>query len=87
VRDGIGRTMIVLKCVYVRNKNVLHILEGPDEEGTGEISIHGAGGGVGKGSVAEHIVNRSGFLHGQHVVDLLACGDDVRLGVTRGSCV
>ncbi len=26
--------------VYVRNKNVLHILEGPDGEGTGEISIH-----------------------------------------------
>ncbi len=53
-----------IDIIYVRNKNVLHILEGPDGEGTGEISIHGAGGGVGKGSVAENIVNRAGFLCG-----------------------
>ncbi len=73
--------------VYVRNKNVLHILEGPDGEGAGEISIHGAGDGVGKGSVAEHILNCTGFLRGQYVVNLLACGNDVGLGVMCGSCV
>ncbi len=87
VWDGVGRTMIALMSYTYAKKNVLHILEGPDGEGAGEISIHVAGGGIGEGSVAEHILNRAGFLRGRHVVDLLACGDDVGLGVTRGSCV
>ncbi len=73
--------------VYLRNKNVLHIPEGPDRQGAGEISIHGASGGIGKGSIADHIVNHAGFLRGQHVVNLFVCGNDARLGVTRGSCV
>ena len=66
-----------VKTVNVRNKNVLHILEGTNRKRPGDIRVHGAGRGIGKGSKAKHVVHRTCFVDGEHVVNLGACPNNV----------
>ncbi len=62
-----------IEIIYIRNKNILHRLEGADGEGTGQIGVHGARGDVGKGRKAENIVGGANFFGGVQVVNLESC--------------
>lgn len=85
VAGGYGSDDDRVEIIYVRNKNVLHILEGADGECAGEVCVHRAGVGVGKGSKTEHIMHCTGLLEDRHAIDFVACGDDISLDVaSRG---
>ncbi len=76
-----------IKVVDVGNKHVLHTFEGVDQEGVGDVSIHGAHYGIGKHGKAEHILNSTDFLRGKHAINLGTCGNNVRLHVMHGGCI
>ncbi len=61
------------KVLNVGNKNVLHILEGLNRKRPSDICVHGVGRGIGKGSKAEHVMHRTCFVNGEHVVNLGTC--------------
>ncbi len=72
-----------IQIVYICNKNILHIFEGSNREGTSKIGVHRTGIGVGECGEAENILNRTCFLHGKHVVDLVSGGDDVQPSISN----
>ncbi len=53
----------------------MHTFEGADQEGAGDVGIHGAHYSIGKHGKAEHVIN------------LGMCGNNVRLHVTCGGCI
>ena len=76
-----------IKVINVCNKNVLHILEGSNRKHPGDICVHGAGRGIGKGSEAKHVMHPTRFVDGEHVVDLTACSNNVWVVVACGGSV
>jgi hypothetical protein len=58
----------------------LHILEGPDGEGSGEVGVHRAGVGVSKGGEAKHFSHGEDLLGWGHVVAFHA-GSHVVVGL------
>jgi hypothetical protein len=75
-----------VKVINVCNKNVLHILEGSNRKHPGDIPVHGASRVVGKGGKAKHVMHRTCFIDGEHVVNLGACLNNVWVVVaSRGS--
>ncbi len=77
-----------IKVVDVGNKHMLNTLEGADQEGTGDVSIHGACYGIGECSKAEHILHSTDFLRGKPAINLGTCGNDyVGLHVTCEGCI
>ena len=47
----------------------------------GDIHVHNAGRGVGKGGKATHIVYPTCFMDGEHIVNLDACTNNVSMVV------
>ncbi len=76
-----------IKVVDVGNKHILHIFEGADQEGAGDVGIHGAYYGIGEHSKAEYILHSTDFLKGKHAINLGTCGNNVSLHVTCGGCI
>ena len=84
VAGGHGSDDDRIEIIHVRDKNVLHSFEGADGEGAGEICVHRAGVGVGKGCKTEHVMHCTCFLVDWHAVDFVACGDDISLLIASG---
>ncbi len=53
----------------------------------GDIHLHGTGCGVGKGGKAKHVVHRTCYVDGEHVVNLGACPHNVWVVVASGGSV
>jgi hypothetical protein len=56
----------------------LHIFEGSNWEGAGQIGVHHPGVGVGKCGKTKNILHRACILRGEHTVNLVSGGDDDR---------
>ena len=84
ILGGHGAHKDGIDIIYIRNKNILHQLEGADVEGTRQIGVHGARGEVGKGREAENIVGGAHFFGGVQVVDLELRIKNGRLDGARG---
>ncbi len=76
-----------IKVVDIYNKHTLHTIGGADQEGAGDVSIHGARYGIGERGKAEHILHSTDFLRGKHAINLDTCGDNVKLHVRCGGCI
>ncbi len=76
-----------IKVVDVCNKHVLHTFEGADQEGAGDVGIHGARHGIGKHGKAEHILHSTYFLRGKHAINFGMCGDNIRLHIVHEGCI
>ena len=76
-----------IKVINVCNKNVLHILERLNRKSSGDICVHGAGRGIGKGSKEKHVVHCTCFMDGDHDVNLGACPQNVWVVVASGGSV
>jgi hypothetical protein len=72
-----------IKVVDVGNKHVLHTFDGVDREGAGDVGIHGARYGIGKRSKAVHILHSTGFLRGEHVINLGMRGNNIGLHIAH----
>ncbi len=53
-----------VEVIDICHEDVLHVLEGPDGEGPGEVSVHRASVGVGEGGKAEHFLKGADLLGG-----------------------
>ena len=76
-----------VKVISVCNKNVLHVLERSNRKHSSDIRVHGAGRGIGKGDKAKHVVHRTCFVDGEHVVNLSTCPHNVWVVVASGDSV
>ena len=65
----------------------MHILEGPNGEGSSEVGVHCAGVGVNEGSKAKHFLHRADLLDQGHVVNFGMGGHDVGLCIACRGCV
>ncbi len=76
-----------IKVIDVGNKHVLHTFEGADQEGAGDVGIHGACYGIDKHSKAENILHSTDFLMGKHAINLGMCINNVELHVVPGGSI
>ncbi len=76
-----------IKVVDVGNKYVLHTFDEADQEGTGDVGIHGARYGIGEHGKAVHILHSTDLLRGKHAINLDHCGNNDGLHVKHGGCI
>ncbi len=58
-----------VEVIDVGNKDVNHVPERPDREIAGEVRVHGTSCGICKGVKTKHILGRTSFLGGEHMID------------------
>ncbi len=83
---GLGRHWVGddgIEVIDIHNKDVLHILEGPDRESTSEVCVHGTGCSISESSKTKHILDCTVFVGRKHTIYLSMGQDNVCVFVAR----
>ena len=66
-----------IQIIHIRDKHILHVPEGLDWEGPGEIAVHGTCVGIGQCCKAKHILHGTCLMYWEHAV---------HFGLGSGNC-